>query len=267
VSKETFVMPSSREQQIADPKSKGLQKSPEELYKISSTDTKFFRQNAIELLLHDRVRLSSPSEFNDPVDSMVDTSDSVKTDYDALRESYGKPEWDDESLLSSHDWVMQQFGIYCLSQTAAEPLMWAHYGDSHRGISWVFRFMRQRDFLPEQVDYVDEPLACRICDVDCLIEGIRRKGRSWSYEEEWRVVEPLGAGKWVAVPPGMLTAVILGARCSSDDANFLVDLIKRRTESGRQPVQLRSAVLSPKTFAVSQRSILPSQLGQITSQG
>ena len=51
--------------------------------------------------------------------------------------------------------LTKKHGLLCFSSTWQESLMWAHYGDKHRGVCLGFEIS---DHLPQQVKYVSERL-------------------------------------------------------------------------------------------------------------
>lgn len=127
-------------------------------------------------------------------------------------------------------------GALCLSEVKDSLLMWAHYADSHcgfvvefngqhpsfdarRGGSDEFRHLRRviyRDTRPSgNADEVADEL-------------FTVKSSHWSYEREWRILQPLQfADKRIdaqpypvclfQLPAEAITAVILGARVRSAD--------------------------------------------------
>lgn len=125
-------------------------------------------------------------------------------------------------------------GILSLSEVPDEPLMWAHYADSHRGL--VIGFDEQHAFFHRrcsendefhflrEVVYADLPPAPSALGVDGNALFIT-KGTRWSYEREWRMLAPLQeASRFIevgaesvylfAVPPEAFKSVVLGARAS-----------------------------------------------------
>lgn len=127
-------------------------------------------------------------------------------------------------------------GILSLSESSDEPLMWAHYADSHRGLLIAFNeehsfFHRRRSPNDEfhflrKVVYADTPPAPSALGVDGNALFIT-KGTRWSYEREWRMLAPLEesacciqiGGESVhlfAVPPEAFASVVLGARATAE---------------------------------------------------
>ena len=163
-------------------------------------------------------------------------------------------------------------GILSLSEIPDDPLMWAHYGDSHRGFVIGFNekhsfFCRRRSendefYFLRKVVYADLPPATSILGVEGNSLFIT-KGTKWSYEREWRMLAPLEdssrsievGGESVqlfAVPPEILKSVVFGARASAElecsvrdalgtNANLSHVLLSRATlDMDSQQVQVRS---------------------------
>lgn len=125
--------------------------------------------------------------------------------------------------------LSQQFGVVCLSGDSLQPLMWAHYADSHKGMVIEFDandpLFRYPAFL--QVDYSADRVvydASGGTSRDVVEQFARRKSPHWSYEQESRLILELAQTRKVAgtlpmyllrFEPGLLKSVTLGLRSSS----------------------------------------------------
>jgi hypothetical protein len=88
-------------------------------------------------------------------------------------------------------------GILSLTEVPDEPLMWAHYAESHRGILLGFNeehafFNHRRSendefYFLRKVIYADLPPAPSALAVDGNALFVT-KGTKWSYEREWRML-------------------------------------------------------------------------------
>jgi len=126
-------------------------------------------------------------------------------------------------------------GILCLSESADNLLMWAHYADSHRG--FVIAFDENSPFFDRRVNADDELRHLRkvaycptrpsltLADVNDF-SPFMTKGEDWTYETEWRMIVPLdeaskiiGEGPQAVhlfeFPAEAITVVILGCRMAS----------------------------------------------------
>ncbi|WP_394199352.1 DUF2971 domain-containing protein [Litoreibacter albidus] len=91
--------------------------------------------------------------------------------------------------------VSQENGIISFSKSWKQPLMWAHYADSHKGIAIGFDVP---DHLLFKIDYVKNRIKPH-ADVDhsqsamehLVHKLLRTKHKEWSYEDEYRLVRPL----------------------------------------------------------------------------
>jgi hypothetical protein len=126
-------------------------------------------------------------------------------------------------------------GILCLSESAQNLLMWAHYADSHRG--FVIEFDERSPFFDRRVNPDDELRHLRkvsysptrpsltLADVDDFAPFMT-KGTDWKYEAEWRMIVPLDAASTVIgegphavhlfkFPAQAITSVVLGSRMTA----------------------------------------------------
>jgi hypothetical protein len=94
--------------------------------------------------------------------------------------------------------VLQSFGIYTLSKTPKEILMWSHYADSHKGFCIEYRrtpdnmladaqkVMYPKDDEFPHIDYFAP-------DANKLFEEVSKivltKSQRWEYEKEWRILQ------------------------------------------------------------------------------
>jgi hypothetical protein len=97
----------------------------------------------IDIFENHTVRFSPPSEFNDTFD----------TQYSAY--AIGSKE------VKQHYNLRSTTGIFCLTEEADDPLMWAHYAHNHTG--FVIGFDGRSEFFSEDgrllgpVHYTGEP--------------------------------------------------------------------------------------------------------------
>jgi hypothetical protein len=137
-------------------------------------------------------------------------------------------------------------GILSLAEVPDQPLMWAHYAESHRGMLIGFDeehafFNRKRSdndefYFLRKVIYADLPPAPSVLGVDGNALFVT-KGSKWSYEQEWRMLAPLKdssrseeiAGDTVhlfAIPPRALVTVVIGARASAEFERSVRDIVR-----------------------------------------
>ncbi len=90
-------------------------------------------------------------------------------------------------------------GVICMSESWDSPLMWAHYGDSHKGMVLGFD-VSGKDFY--QVQYTDKRPSLADMGLNTLDDItpedikrlIRTKAAGWSYEKERRAYLALNEG-------------------------------------------------------------------------
>lgn len=131
---------------------------------------------------------------------------------------------------------LSEVGIFSLSERPDNELMWAHYGDSHKGLA--LGFSREEDNAlgkPDstiKVNYIDEKPVFKAgfrsaveisgnmkggaqsksrvaFDDEVFRAALSTKTTPWAYEQEWRYIEP-AAGLYKH--PGRLTEIIYGYR-------------------------------------------------------
>ena len=145
---------------------------------------------------------------------------------------------------------LRQVGIFSLSETADNELMWAHYANSHEGIALGFERnsgnLLGNDVHTIPVEYkLDKPTfsggASTVASISkqdngalqshvsfsledpTLRSSISTKTPSWDYEKEWRYVE-LSSGLFDF--PGKLVKIVFGVNLSEERRNHYRKLVK-----------------------------------------
>lgn len=148
---------------------------------------------------------------------------------------------------SIFDAELGRWGIVSLTESPAEPLMWSHYANGHRGIALVFDANSGLFATAQRVQYQEAPpIINRLHDDGdtLLTKAVLTKSSEWRYEHEWRVlarstgddlspeIDQLpndvraflegqhGSGHY-QIPATAVKAVILGAKCSADDEAWI----------------------------------------------
>lgn len=97
---------------------------------------------------------------------------------------------------------LDSIGVLCLAEHPDNLLMWAHYGDAHRG--FVIEFDERSPFFNQQLSpddelrhlrkvlYSDERPSLTLSQVESFAPFLT-KGNAWSYEAEWRIMLPLAS--------------------------------------------------------------------------
>jgi hypothetical protein len=127
----------------------------------------------------------------------------------------------------------ERIGVVCFSDTVADPVLWSHYADAHRGVAFEVDYLLDADGL-QRVQYTDErPVmdATRLNRRDeldayllpILERMIIQKAPGWSYEREFRAhkylkdCETAGGHYFTPIPDDFLRRVILGFRCGLEE--------------------------------------------------
>lgn len=108
-----------------------------------------------------------------------------------LRRKYSKP----RSEGHENQIIDDRTGLLCLVERPDNLLMWAHYGDSHKGVclefdtsEWLFRLAAKIHYS-ETYPLVD---TANQTPEEIMRETLLRKSKEWEYEQEWRIVSMRG---------------------------------------------------------------------------
>lgn len=118
----------------------------------------------------------------------------------------------------------EQRGVFCLSASNTNVLMWSHYGDDHQGLCLGYSVPEQitghHKYKVHKVNYAGSRIV-KTQDLDLMLGGDANsrdaideaaylaKAEAWSYEDEWRILGPAGNQKGIL----NLKEIIFGFRC------------------------------------------------------
>ncbi|HIF9100109.1 TPA: DUF2971 domain-containing protein [Photobacterium damselae] len=145
---------------------------------------------------------------------------------------------------------ISKVGIFSLSEDYSNELMWAHYGDNHKGIALGFncfgdcKLSNQRHCL--SVTYTREKPTFKSgfkAEVQMMPSGsgltniqrvsfndevfrstISTKTPAWSYEREWRYIEETHG---LFDFPGSLTHIVFGLRVNDERKEYYKELVSQ----------------------------------------
>jgi hypothetical protein len=135
--------------------------------------------------------------------------------------------------------IMERYRVYCLCPDVRNPLMWAHYADSHRGICLEFNVRNEVICCALGVQYFSEfPMTRQ--HSDDLAENLLpllAKSDVWKYENEYRLIAQDAANAtrhetllvtegFLKLPDGALRAIIVGCQGPYDAVRDLVHKCK-----------------------------------------
>lgn len=143
-------------------------------------------------------------------------------------------------------------GIFCLSESCNEMLMWSHYGQEHKGICIGFEKIG-RDLLPgeqfRKVSYSEKFPAVDILrgyiskrdyykDLNGglrvkasvafhdhnILRALSTKSPLWEYEKEWRLISKQSGERDL---PGQISEIVFGMKCPETIREKYVSLAKK----------------------------------------
>jgi hypothetical protein len=151
-----------------------------------------------------------------------------------------------DAMLDVLGTISQVVGVICFSADPLQPLMWAHYASSHRGLVLQFDendpVFNNESFL--KVDYDATRVEYDQNESDPMMIGrlfAKRKSPHWQYEQEYRLVLELelarkhnngqGVMYLFKFEPMLLKSVTLGLRVSEANRDEVLSL------AGKSPLE------------------------------
>lgn len=213
----------------------------------------------LDTLSHEHIFMGDPAGFNDPFDLRIEISDETGRgpfdNVDNIRKAFKilldtSPDianhwfYDDKLLDAVREWAdgnlpshhvtssvsdrLRRFGVACFAPEWDMPLMWSHYGDSHKGfcVEYLVRPLSLSltgSFFQIPVTYSSELPS--ICLSETLFSPhmvlprlLATKHVDWAYEKEWRLVHLEAKGKMTPMCDGLkIGSLIIGRNASHSD--------------------------------------------------
>lgn len=235
---------------------------PKVLYKFSSSSSKSF--------IDRKIFFNDPYEFNDPFDMKIRRKaellpkedlvlqnvyrlnkeildQSFQTLWNIAEEDYeGKiarnPNHFKEMSLNAQiiERRLSKKRVLCLSEKNDDILMWAHYGDSNKGLCIGYNTEKLCDFLCEnfskhfsgiyKVQYSSlypEIIPTIGNSFENVLKRIIIKSLAWSYEKEWRLIIHNQTSIAIKIPNEIVEEIIFGS-CMSEDTEKKILAIQRK---------------------------------------
>lgn len=230
-----------------------------------------------QIVLQSEIYFASPSSFNDPFDlrpsfSLAAAPERQREDYLRLLGKFEPHLSEDQrqaaaqlvmqtslspegiqattdGIQAVHNMAMNEVGVYCVSASRSDILMWSHYADSHRGVCLEFAGDGPLMARAQQVSYseVRVPINSYEDTQDQMVtKALLTKSGQWKYEQEWRLLRyDKGPGK-AKFSPNNLTGIIVGAQADRS----VLDAVRVWNKQRTVPLQLYRARVSRTHFAL-----------------
>jgi Protein of unknown function (DUF2971) len=249
------------------------------LFKYFSTD-----KDKLETFISGHIYLTPPKFFNDPWDFLI-RSESWTKEHFEVEGFYVMPEFraDMNSPINlgseAHDQqngLSKLVGVVSLAEDPHNRLMWANYGDSHRGFVAEFRYAEKKTdgsgfqtcMTPfggaGKVDYKSEQIL-RKREGANLRDVFWTKHIDWKYEQEWRVIESLQKAHshpnragflLLKFEPTDLLRIIFGLRVCPQIETQLKQMLGRKKF---EHVQMEKVLISPDGNELVSRACQPTK--------
>lgn len=213
----------------------------QELYRFTkltnlNKDTSNIQKPVINDIKTNSLTLANPKYFNDPMDPILREWIKLKEKKDHI----------DKKLFNDLDKSLDNLRICCLSKQVninenvyINPLMWAHYADSHKGICIKYEITKE-----SIAAHNDKKHVLRINDVRyrrrkamsdyiTLDNALLAKGECWDYEHEQRLIyfskdsirTTRKKGAYISLKGFSIKAIYLGYRISIKDMADVIEAV------------------------------------------
>lgn len=208
------------------------------VFKYRGGDQKIFKRDLLALE-HNFFWGAKINDLNDPCEALI-LSDKIDQQLKALRYIVGKNK--ENNLQEVKDAFLnlieknKKLGVYSLSKTYKDELLWAHYAYSHFGfcIEFELEILKsgyRNNLLSFDVKYKNEPPEIDLRDINSNAQDIFNKligfkSRRWEFEEEYRIITDF-SGEYF-YPPDAVKAIYFGVRTTEENKNKIKEVLKGR---------------------------------------
>ena len=190
-------------------------------------------------------------DLNDPCETLINT-DPFKVQSKTFAKLFGKEKSEqllevEKALHNLFEVKKKGIGIYSLSKTYKDELLWAHYADSHKGfcieydLELLANSYKSFETFSFPVIYKKKPPEYGIKDInntksEQVVQKLAGyKSKRWNYEQEHRIV----AGFYGEHPyePNCLKAIYFGLNMKESEKDIMMDRLKGRNIQFFQIIQ------------------------------
>lgn len=126
--------------------------------------------------------------------------------------------------------VKKKYKILSLSEECQSPQLWAHYAGNYSGICLCFSTANSFQIV-EKVLYTKDKREKNPDSegalIECVREGLLEKHPGWSYEKEWRILEPT-MKKYFQFNKKDLIGIIIGQKMDKAIQKLIINSLPPR---------------------------------------
>ncbi len=215
------------------------------LYKYRKVD-----ENTLSIFINDEVYFSSVESFNDPFDGQLNLFDGLKAFVENSKELEPPDDYSEiKQICDDANKDLANTGVFSLSSTNNQVVMWSHYSDHHKGICIGFSgeglmeefkstrhptcydvlYDESKPFVKLLKDYGASGLRpFDFLDADVFQILVEYKHKDWDYEQEVRFLRNFVGP--VKINPNNIEAVIYGIRTPKKHKKLINNLLHSRNE-------------------------------------
>ena len=187
----------------------------------------------LDTLVQNQIFASSFADLNDPFEGVCD--ENVTKLFKLVSKGFNVDTTEFNRSLEEIMSFKSKLGIYSLSLTNNEKLLWSHYASSHKGYCLEYDLDKLRDHYALnfnvneiRVVYKDKPQTLTFKDIynrdKLLCKLFATKDKSWSYEKEVRLI--FDDAKFKTYHSSALTGIYFGVNADNNIVELIINLLK-----------------------------------------
>jgi hypothetical protein len=247
-----------------------LKELPKRYFKYMKAD------RLISMLKSPSIRFTAPDDLNDPyechltlevplvksifVEHLLSQKNSVSRTCAEQMANNNEKQLVIDALLEYRK-HRNDLRVLSLTTNPLQLLMWAHYGDEHRGVVVELDIWHpsircgssggDKYSTVEEVKYTEDKVR-GVPDPMTMISVLSRKSLEWKYESEWRLIRTKNMTREykpgidvVDLDISVIRSIYFGARVQNDKGQEIMDLVKL---NGLEDMNLLKVDIAPHSF-------------------
>ena len=214
----------------------------------------------IKLLARSRIFTPPLFKLNDPFEGIINPK--IFEDYEFIKSHLSPSEYEYKINLQKKFLIQIKYtGIYSLSNTWKNEVLWVHYSESHKGFCVEFEL---NDFIIENlktiifpkiidINYSNVPPIYSLSnsidnELEYLIKLIGTKSKPWKYEKEIRVIFKENGEQQINI--NSIKSIIFGLHASEEDIKYTIDSMPKNIKYYKTEIKENSYELIKRKMKI-----------------
>lgn len=170
-----------------------------------------------------------------------------------------------ESVKNKYE---NKFGLFTLSETHQDIIMWSHYALSHEGFCvefdvkalekyFYYDYFNKNNILIDRIkiiytDTMPRLIPSEMDETEIYYSILQHKYSGYSYEKEHRYICSDVTNLKINLPDGLVTSIYFGCKMDKNDKDEIISIIENKSA----PIKLYESTISQDEFILNFKQII-----------